>query len=148
MTIDIFLSIVKMTFMDTEKILLTVQLWHPFLSADEIIKQIQKEPKVTQNIRENFVTPKGRIMDHVNKETYIAYRLSPANEDDLVDAIRMANSFLFENIDIFNKIKETGGKINYYLSIDQKDLATFIIPPELFKDCSELGITLSVEIYP
>ena len=134
--------------MNTGKILLTVQLWHPFLSADEIIKQIKKEPKATQNVGEKFVTPKGRIMDYVNKDTYIAYSLSPANEDDLVDAIRMANSFLFENIDIFKKLKETGGRIDYYLSIDQKDVSTFIIPPELFKDCSDLGITLGVEIYP
>jgi hypothetical protein len=133
--------------MDTGKIFLSVRFWHPFLSADEIVKQIQKKPAISQNAGEYFTTPRGRKMSQINKETYIVYDL-PITSHDLTDALRMANNFLLENLDFLNKLKQTGGRSDYYLTIEQKGKFVFEIPPELFKDCSDLGITLGVEIYP
>ena len=134
---------------NTGRILFSVRLWHPFFSVDEITKQIQKEPSTSQSAGENLVTPKGRKINRINKETYVVYDL-PINSYDLADAIRVANNFLFENIDFFNKLKQTGGRCDYFITIDQQkgNSFPFEITSELFKDCSKLDISLGVEIYP
>jgi hypothetical protein len=133
--------------MDSGKMYLSVRFWHHLLSADEITSKIQRKPTVSRSVGEEFVTPKGRKLDRINKETYISYAL-PITSYNLTDAIRTANSFLFENMAAVNELKKKGARIDYYLTVEQKNKCIFEIQPELFRDCSNLGISLGVEIYP
>ena len=129
--------------MNDGKIFLSVRFWHPFLKVDEIISQIGRRPVTSQNVGEKFISPKGRIIDRLNKESYVVYDF-PITSCDLVNAIRIANDFLFEIFDFVNNLKKTGGRSDYYLSIGIKDRFAFEFLPELFKDCFDLGITLGV----
>jgi galactose mutarotase-like enzyme len=132
--------------MKNAKIFLSVRLWHPYFRAEKITNSIKKKATSYQTAGEMFKTPKGREIEKINKETYVVYDFQDEN-NDLVSAIQKANSFLFENYDFFNEIKKTGGRCDYYITVDTDNKYAFVIPPDVFKDCSRLDVNLGVEIY-
>jgi hypothetical protein len=132
--------------METQRIFLTVRLWHPSFKADEITSKIKYKSTSIQNAGEKFKTPIGRETEIINKETFVVYDF-PTNNDDLSEAIKKANSFLFDNFAFFNELKRTGGRCDYYITLRAEKKYTFIISPEVFNDCSKLGVDLGVEIF-
>jgi hypothetical protein len=132
--------------MKKEKLFLAVRLWHPSLKAEEITGKINRIPTSIQTAGEKFKTPKGLETKHVNRETFIVYDFLVDN-NNLTDAIKKANLFMCENISLYNEIRKTGGKCDYYITLNTDRKYAFVIPPDIFNECAMLDINLEVEIY-
>lgn len=132
--------------MENQKLFLSVRLWHPYLKAEEITSNIEQKPVTSQTVGELFKTPKGRETSRINAETFVVYDFSVEN-NDFIEAIQKGSMFLIKSIDFINELKKTGGKCDYYISINSKTKFSFYISPEIFNVCANLGIHLNVEIY-
>jgi hypothetical protein len=133
--------------MEEEKYLLSVRLWHPTLQAEEIAKNIEGIPCTAHTVGENFITPSGTITDRINKETYVVYYFRNTQKNDLYDALEIANSFLYDNINYFSEFKKSGGRCDYYITIVSRKMYAFVLDPKIINDCAKLGIEIWVEIF-
>ncbi|MDR1286276.1 MAG: hypothetical protein LBK08_01575 [Treponema sp.] len=133
--------------LEQEKLILTVRLWHPVMRAEEIVNGIDRTPSLAETAGKNYITPKGVVTNRINKETYVIYDFPRGRGNDLFDAVKTANSFLFENIDFFTQFKKSGGRCDYYITIVSKDNYSFVLDPEIIGECAQLGVQIWVEIF-
>jgi hypothetical protein len=134
--------------MKQERLFLSVRLWHPFINAEEIVNNINREPNLSQTFGTNYMSPSGKKTNRINKETYIVYDFqNDIVDNDLSDAIQIANAFLFENINYLNIFKKSGGRCDYYITIESERKYVFTMTPEVLNDCAKLGIEIGVEIF-
>jgi hypothetical protein len=132
--------------MEQKKWILSVRFWHPALHAEEITKNIKGIPCVAHTAGEHFITPSGKVMDKINKETYVVYDFKDDLDNYLEDAIETANAFLNDNIEYYNDFKESGGRCEYYITIVSEKCFSFVLEPEIINNCAKLGVKIWVEL--
>jgi hypothetical protein len=128
-------------------LLLTIQFFHNKIKGDEIIRNVDIIPDIKRNIGEEW-TPKNKYTEgKINKTTYVAKRIIETNDTDIEFAIRKANELLLRKTKYINKFINSGGEINYYITIVSNKKYIFELSPEIFKECALLGIKIGVELY-
>jgi len=134
--------------MDTEPLLLlSVRFSHKKISSDEIIQNINIIPDVKRSVGEEW-TPKNKQTEgKINEITYVAKTIIKTNDIDLENAIKKANELLMKNLNYINKFNNSGGKIDYYITIVSTKYYGFDLSPEIIKECAVLGIEIGVELF-
>jgi hypothetical protein len=134
--------------MDTEPLLLlSVRFSHKKISSDEIIQNINIIPDVKRSVGEEW-TPKNKQTEgKINEITYVAKTIIKTNDIDLENAIKNANEILMKDINYINKFNDSGGEIDYYITIVSTKHYVFGLSPEIIKECAVLGIEIGVELF-
>lgn len=127
---------------------ISLQIWHPKINKDEIIKCINLEPSRCFSIGEQKMTPRGTKLLGVWETTYVSYSL--VSEEDIESGIEKAIALLKNSINdssIFKQISSTGGKCSFYISLYEKTHIAFEISSSLIERIRELNIDLGFEFF-
>lgn len=126
----------------------SIRAWHPQMSATHVSSHLGLDPEYFTSIGDPRAAPNGRLLGGVNEQTYVCARLVykecvelGAQLSDCYEDLRERHAFIHE-------IVESGGEVEFYVSIFLKGLGGFCLDPELVKKFAVLGIGLSVELYP
>lgn len=129
---------------------ISLQIWHPKINKDEIIKCINLEPSRCFSIGEEKTTPRGTKLLGVWETTYVSYSLV-SNEDIDIDAgIENAIGLLKNSISdssIFQQFSSMGGKCSFYISLYEKTHIAFEISSSLIEKLRNLNIDLGFEVF-
>lgn len=129
---------------------ISLQIWHPKINKDEIIKCINLEPSRCFSIGEEKTTPRGTKLLGVWKTTYVSYSLISKEDIDIESGIEEAITLIKSSINdgsIFKQISSTGGKCSFYISLYEKTHIAFEISSSLIERIRELNIDLGFEFF-
>ncbi|MBQ4553851.1 MAG: hypothetical protein IJA53_01975 [Spirochaetaceae bacterium] len=129
---------------------ISLQIWHPKINKDEIIKCINLEPSRCFSIGEEKTTPKGTKLLGVWGTTYVSYSLVSKEDIDIESGIEKAITLIKSSINdgsIFKQISSTGGKCSFYISLYEKTHIAFEISSSLIERIRELNIDLGFEFF-
>jgi len=129
---------------------ISLQIWHPKINKDEIIKCINLEPSRCFSIGEEKTTPRGTKLLGVWETTYVSYSLISEEDIDIESGIEKAITLIKSSINdssIFKQISSTGGKCSFYISLYEKTHIAFEISSSLIERIRELNIDLSFEFF-
>lgn len=129
---------------------ISLQIWHPKINKDEIIKCINLEPSRCFSIGEQKTTPRGTKLLGVWETTYVSYSVISEEDIDIESGIEKAIALLKNSINdgaIFKQISSTGGKCSFYISLYEKTHIAFEISSSLIERIRELNIDLGFEFF-
>lgn len=126
----------------------SVRVWHPLMSAAHVCSHLGLEPEYFRSIGEPRAAPNGRLLGGVNEQTYVWARLVYKERVELGVQLNACYEDLRERHAFIHEIVESGGEVEFYVSIFLKGLGGFRLDPGLVKKFAVLGIGLSVELYP
>lgn len=127
---------------------ISVRVWHPHMSAAHVLSRLGLEPEYFRSIGEPRAAPNGRLLGGVNEQTYVCARLVYKEVVELGVRLDACYEDLRERHAFIQEIVETGGEIEFYVSIFLKGLGGFRLDPGLLKKIAGSGIAFSVELYP
>lgn len=132
-----------------KKYTLSLRVWHPRLSVDDIASRVGMSAAYAQNLGSVRQTPKGTILGGVYQQSYCSFELIKKTEGDFPDGIRGASNFLRSIASSIDFITESGGRAEIYIWIHPEKECNlgFELGSDISKLLSELNLNLSVEIF-
>jgi hypothetical protein len=127
---------------------LSLRLTHPKYSAEEIEEKLKMNGRVTRSAGDLRKTPKGNLLDGVNKVTYCTFQLIEGDDSQLEDAFDNWNRRLFRYKEFLSGFIETGGTLEYFLGLFLNANSGFVLLKSQMRAMNELGIDLACDIYP
>lgn len=126
----------------------SLRVWHPQMSATLVSSHLGLEPEYFRSVGEPRAAPNGRLLGGVNEQTYVCAWLVYKERVELGVQLNACYEDLRERHAFIHEIVESGGEVEFYVSIFLKELGGFRLDPGLVKKFAVLGIGLSVELYP
>lgn len=126
---------------------LSVRLRHPSMAPGVISVAMGADPIAMHAAGESRRTPSGRDIDGKYAETYWVYRLDDRNDADLGEAIKVANEWMRLRSTFMGDFTQTGGAVEYYVSVTAKGRLAVELSPSLLAQCAQLGAQISVEVF-
>jgi hypothetical protein len=127
---------------------LSLRLSHPTLKATDIESALMMVAKRSWSVGEPRSTPIGNPLEGTNAHTYCTFQLSEGADERLVGEIGVWNQKLLEKKPFFDEFSASGGETEYFLGLFLNGNSGFILPPEQMDLMRQLGIALSLDIYP
>jgi hypothetical protein len=125
-------------------LLLSIQLRHPEVTLSELTRRIGLEPDVSAEVG----TPRRGPGQRLWKETYWCLTLVDWKEDnDLNDALALANLWIAERRDAITWFRDIGGRIDYYISISMGEYGAQALTPDVLGECVAFGVEIGFEIF-
>jgi len=118
------------------------------MAANEIEKALSLQAKVSRTAGEPRKTPTGIPLDGLNRETYCSFELSKGDDLRLAADIAQWNRRLMEKRAFFEVFAKSGGRMEYFLGLFLEGNSGIDLPPDEMELMRQLGITLSLDIYP
>lgn len=132
------------------KILINVSLrvWHPTVRADEIAAKLGLKPRFAHNVGEGRVTPAGNALEGSYEKSYVSMPLARKVEAEIDEELMRWCVFLEGHADSLRGLRETGGKLEFYVSAFLAGLGGFELDNAALQRIQILGLGVAVEIYP
>ena len=131
------------------RFVLSLRCRHPNMRAADIVELIGLEPKVAQTVGEPRTTPKGTPLKGFNKATFCVFDLAEGDAHELTDELAKSNSHLRARKPAIDEFREQGGTLEYFLGLFlEGGNRVLVLDPATTAACGELGITLSLDMYP
>ena len=127
---------------------LSLRARHPTRIAADIESALTLKAWVTNTVSEARRTPKGNPLEGINRETRCSFELSKGDDQSLLEEIAEWNLRFLDKKAFFEEFAASGGKMEYFLGLFLDGNSGFDLPPEEMGKMRELGITLSLDIYP
>ncbi len=134
--------------MSTYKYDASLRVRHPKLEANEICEKIGLSAAIIWNVGDQRMTPKGKNLDGVYRETYCSFHLPHESDQYLPELLAETNKQLKNTSSFLNKIISSGGNVEYFIGWYFNKNTGEIFDSELLQELSELGISLSFDFYP
>ena len=132
---------------EEDKVSLSLRIWHPTLSVDEINSGLGLKLKYFQSIGAGKITITGRVVEGVYEKSYLwaileekcASRLDHVVEN-WCTSLELLKSRLVH-------IVESGGEMTLSVTIVSNDMYDFYLPKSLLDRVSSLGLGLEFSLY-
>ncbi|MCB5228423.1 DUF4279 domain-containing protein [Alishewanella sp. 16-MA] len=137
------------------KFCVSLNISHPEIEADIISEELNITPHITHKIGEPRITPNGRRLSGSYENTFWSYdfcngKRVDAEEILFEDFIASKNSELAKHKCFFEKLRETGGAVDYFVgwfSVDSINMNIYLEPAVLYST-ADLSISLVLCAYP
>jgi hypothetical protein len=123
---------------------------HPEIDPAAISAEMGFEPGRMWRAGDLKMTAAGRPLVGVREKTYWTARVvdEPDPEGYPIDALERLAARFFPHKPFFDKIRAEGGQVEFYLNWNVDRNCGDQISPELMGSLADLGVTLSLDIYP
>jgi hypothetical protein len=128
---------------------ISLRIWHPTLSGDQISLGIGRVPEVSQSVGEQRTTPKGNLIGRINEETYCVFRLVNRSDGFFTDGLAELLSGIAQISPYLQSLRDSGGATEIYVWIfpEGEENLGFILEFDLMRELVAHGLRLSVELY-
>jgi hypothetical protein len=126
----------------------SLRIRHPALKAIEICDELDLVPHVKWSIGEQRKTPKGRKLKGIYDETYCTFKIEHEEDEFISTLLSRMNKTLKKKMPFLSNLISTGGSIEYFIGWYLDENAGDIFDSDLLKELSDLGISLSFDLYP
>lgn len=127
---------------ERQNFIVSFRAQHPTMPAEMLAEAVGFEPNVAWTAGDPRETPKGRPLDGVRSETYIAARL-PAGAGDLTEALAPFLDHLTGRASELSTLVAGGAELDFYVTLDGPP--GVVIAPELMKRLANLNIALGLD---
>ncbi len=137
------------------KFSVSLQISHPQVDAKTISDTLSLSPTNSHDTGDLRVTKNGRLLGGSYEDMFWNLDLCDGKRIDAEDVlfeefIAQKNAKLEKHKDFFNKLRATGGVIEYFVgwfSVDSINMSIYLEPP-LLKNTADLGISIVLCAYP
>ncbi len=130
----------------------SLRVWHPNLDPAEITSALALSPSRTWKAGERRTSPKGQLLEGIWDRSYwcSSVLLGPAHavDEPLERALARLTLRLNDARAFLLRVRAEGGVAEYYVGVHAPESFGYTFGPELLNGCAELGLALSVEVYP
>lgn len=126
---------------------ISLRIFHPTMAAEAIEQKLGMKAKVTRSVGKPRATPRGQILEGINKDTYCSFALIEKESGDFVDGISGLIPRFIAHESYFNQITREGGRVEFYVGVFAEASTGFSLAPQVMASLEKLHLHLSVEIY-
>ncbi len=131
----------------------SLRIFHPTINPEEITHILSLTPARTCKVGAPRQTPKGKPLEGIYRETYWYAELVPESErcstDTLLEEfLSDVSQQLRPHSQFFARIRTEEGRTELFIGTFGDRNYGFEFSPQLLASFSELGISLSFDIYP
>lgn len=132
---------------------ISIRVWHPSIQPEMISTALNLSPKRQWFAGEPRATPKGNPLEGVYTESYWCADITgddPVNAQDtcLEDALAEAISKLQSALPFLKSVRDASGRVEFFVGLYGRWNFGFEFAPDLLEKLSQLGIALSLDVYP
>lgn len=126
---------------------ISLRIEHPTLRHEAIAQALALNPAVGYSVGEQRKTPKGTLLEGVNKRSYCCFDLLPKQGGDVADGIASLLLRLDQHASYFQKLAQEGGNAELFVGFFPEDLGGFTLSNQGMANLARLSLDLSVEVY-
>lgn len=126
---------------------ISLRIYHPFINPNDISKQLIITPDRAWMAGQQRSTPKGTLLDGVNKETYWIHTFDSNHEMGPNDFLKEIFKALYVNRDFFESVVSDGGRSELYFTVQSGENAGDIVSWKTLEGFVHLKIDFSIEIF-
>lgn len=126
----------------------SLRVRHPSLDVMKICSEIGMTAYRKWSVGEPRETPKGKKLNGFYDETYCTFKLEHEGDEEISSFLKRQNSLLKDKSDFFDMIIATGGNIEYFIGWYLEGNTGDVFTHDLITELSELGFSLSIDLYP
>lgn len=134
--------------MGSSKFDISLRLKHPELELGIFCNTLGLEPTRKWKAGEQRTTPSGTLLEGIYDFSYCSCRLSPSDDQELLDTLKGYNEIFKPHKELFHQIRATGGRIEYFIGWYINGNAGEIFDLDLFVSLIDLGIEIALDVYP
>ena len=134
--------------MTTYRYNVSLRIWHPSLDPAEFTATLDLEPLHFDVAGQQRVR-KNKTLEFVAKESYWTHQFElPDEPQDIEELLQNLASKLSQHKHFFANICATGGRSEFFIGFYPENFnCGFELYPSLQRDCADLNLTLSFDIY-
>lgn len=133
--------------MAEESFTVSLRVWHPSLSDEEVIQVLNLAPEVRQSVGAPRVNPAGHALDGVYRSTYCSFLLVGKTLGIFTDSIEELLSPLHSHGDFFRRISDERGRAELFVGVFAETSTGFTLDTKSMLAMASSSLELSVEIY-
>lgn len=134
--------------MNSYKYVISLRIRHPNMRAEEIQNRLGLEVKRMWSAGQSRETPIGRPLEGFYQDTYCSFFLKEKEGMDLAESLNNCCDELYQYKKFFSLLVRTGGVIEFLIGwfVNNNCAETFDV--KLFSKLQDLGINISLDLYP
>ncbi|MBD3817264.1 MAG: DUF4279 domain-containing protein [Halothiobacillus sp.] len=125
----------------------SLRIWHPTLSTDDVVKQICMKPEVAHSVGEQRTSPSGEILEGLYRRTYCCFELTRKAAGVFTDALPSLLQTIKKHKNFLETLVLDGGRSELFVGVFAEGATGFTLEPPVMMELSELSLELSVDIY-
>lgn len=125
----------------------SLRVEHPTYGHEAIAKALTLKPTFGYSVGEQRKTPKGSLLEGVNKKTYCCFDLLPKQAGDFTGGIRQLIPRLNPHASYFQKLTQEGGRAELFVGVFTEETSGFTLSIQDMMTLVNLFLELSVEVY-
>ncbi len=125
----------------------SLRVEHPTQQHEAIARALALKAKFGYSVGEQRKTPKGGLLEGLNKKTYCCFDLLPKQPGDFTDGIRQLIPLLSKHGSYFQSLVLEGGRAELFVGVFAEETTGFTLSVQDMATLANLSLELSVEIY-
>ena len=127
---------------------ISLRITHPYLSLEQILKDIGGTPKFGWSVGEPWRTPKGALLlGGMREETYYCRWIQDWVVGDVEESISQHVEALAPHVSLFNSYADEGGTVEFFIGLILTSNAGFEISPSVSRQLAKMRISLAFDLY-
>ena len=136
------------SYMDKYTHKVSLRIWHPKLTAEEISDELQLEPCLTQTVGQKMKTPKGDLLENICSETFWLHKFIASSPIlNLEDFLNEITNLLSYKSNFLNLVTSTGGRSELFCGIFLNTNMGVDLDNQLMKKITDLSLSVGLDIY-
>lgn len=133
--------------MANESFTVSLRIFHPTSPHEAIAEALGLKADFGHTVGHPRMTPTGRPLEGVNKNTYCCFKLLPKQAGDFVEGVRQLLATLKIHRFFLRKVTADGGKAELFVGVFAEESTGFTLCSEDMSALVDLSLNLSVESY-
>ncbi|TKB68028.1 MAG: DUF4279 domain-containing protein [Nitrospira sp.] len=126
---------------------ISLRITHPSMDPEDISTQLRLKASTKWKAGLRRTTPVGTLLAGTNDATFCVFELDAKTRGHLDTTLNTLTKKLFRFKHFFQKIRSTGGSIEYFIGLFVNRNTGIILDRSLMAQLVNLGIDLSLDIY-
>jgi hypothetical protein len=126
---------------------IALRIWHPALSASDVIYRIALPAQFANSVGEQRRTPKGHWLKGLYAQTYCCFQLKKKAASQLEQDLVPWCEFLEQRLLFMHELTRSGGRAEFRIAIFVDGDRGFELSNLLIRRIYMLGLELSIEMY-
>lgn len=126
----------------------SLRIDHPSMDPEHICTGLGLNAEYKWKAGAERKTPTGQSLPGTYEATYCCFELMHAKRAGLTDFLKMNTRKLYKHREFLDSIRSTGGTLEYFIGWFADTDSGEIFDLELLNQFVELGINISIAVYP
>ena len=133
--------------MTEEAFAVSLRVTHPTYAHQEIVASLGMTPEFAHTVGTPRMTPKGRPLDGIYKETYCSFSLVKKQAGYFADGVRELLPLLNAKKEYLHHLRSAGGRAELYVGVFVEGSSGFTFAAEDMSAFVDLRLDVAVEYY-